>query len=195
MFKLLYTDKSFIKWAVTQLNDYAVAVAEGIIQRGGKYINFTADLGFTGRSIISPRMFREFFKPAMKKFCRRVHQLGGKTLFHSCGNVVELMPDLVETGIDAIHPIEGTAGNDIVEFKNRYGRDLTLVGNVPIPLLTHGTPKQVYEYVLYLLENVSKDGGHIISSSHSITQWCKLENFYAYYKAVEDFGKYPIKIH
>jgi len=194
LFKLLYTDKSFVKQAVKELNDYAIAVAEGVLQRGGKYLYFTADLGFTGRSIISPRLFREFFKPAMTKFCRRVHQLGGKAMFHSCGNVVELLPDLVETGIDALHPIEGTAGNDILDFKRRYGKVLTLVGNVPIPLLTHGTPKENYDYVLYLLENVSKDGGHIISSSHSITQWCKLENFYAYYKAVEDYGKYPITI-
>ena len=194
LFKLLYTDKSFVKHAVKELNDYAIAVAEGVLQRGGKYLYFTADLGFTGRSIISPRLFREFFKPAMTKFCRRVHQLGGKAMFHSCGNVVEMLPDLVETGIDALHPIEGTAGNDILDFKRRYGKVLTLVGNVPIPLLTHGSPKENYDYVLYLLENISKDGGHIISSSHSITQWCKLENFYAYYKAVEDYGKYPIKI-
>ena len=115
-------------------------------------------------------------------------------MFHSCGNIVEMIPELVETGIDALHPIEKTAGNDIVEFKRKYGKDLVLVGNVPIPLLTHGTPKENYEYVKYLLANVSKDGGHIISSSHSVTQWCKLRNFYAYNKAVEDFGEYPIKV-
>jgi len=66
------------------------------------------------------------------------------------------------------------------------------MGNVPIPLLTHGTPKEVTEYVKYLLENVSKDGGHVISSSHSVTKWCKLENFLAYSKAVDDYGAYPI---
>ncbi|NVM55413.1 MAG: hypothetical protein HWN66_17030 [Candidatus Helarchaeota archaeon] len=194
LFNLLITDKNFVKSAVKEMNDYAIAVVEGILQRGGRYIYFTGDLGYTGRSLISPRMFREFFKPGMKKICKRIHQLGGKVMFHSCGNIVKLMPDLVETGIDALHPIEKTAGNDIVEFKKQYGKNLTLVGNVPIPLLTHGTPRENYDYVKYLLENVSKDGGHIISSSHSITQWCKLKNFHAYHKAVEDHGKYPIKI-
>ncbi len=194
LFNLLITEKNFIKSAVKEMNDYALAVAEGVLQRGGKYIYISGDLGYTGRSLISPRMFRDFFKPGMKKFCKRVHQLGGKVMFHSCGNVVKLMPDIVETGIDALHPIEKTAGNDIVEFKKRYGKDLTLVGNVPVPLMTHGTPRENYDYVIYLLENVSKDGGHIISSSHSVTQWCKLKNFYAYYKAVENHGKYPIKI-
>jgi len=194
LFKFFYTDKTFVKNAVKEMNDYAIAVAEGLLQRGGKYIYFTADLGYTGRSIISPQIFRELFKPGMKKLCRRVHQLGGKVMFHSCGNIVKLMPDLVETGIDALHPIEKTAGNDIVQFKKQYGKNLTLVGNVPIPLLTHGIPKDIYDYVKYLLENVSKDGGHIISSDHSVTQWCKLTNFIAYYQAVEKYGQYPIKI-
>ena len=96
--------------------------------------------------------------------------------------------------MDALHPIEKAAGNDIAKLKAEYKDKIIPVGNVPIPLLTHGTPKENYDYVKYLLKNVSKDGGHIISSSHSVTQWCKLKNFLAYYKAVEDFGKYPINI-
>ncbi|MHA1277309.1 MAG: uroporphyrinogen decarboxylase family protein [Candidatus Helarchaeota archaeon] len=194
LFRLLFTDKNFIRCAVQDMNDYAIAVAEGILQRGGKYILFTSDLGYTSRSLISPKMFRDFFKPGMKKFCRRVHHLGGRTLFHSCGNLVKLMPDLIATGIDALHPIERTAGNDIVEFKKQYGKNLVLVGNVPIPLLTHGTPKEVVTYVKYLLKNISVDGGHILSSSHSITQWCQVKNFYAYHKAIDTYGRYPITI-
>ena len=194
LFKFLVKEKDFIKRIVKELNDYAIAAAEHVLRRGGKYIYITSDLGYKGRTIISPRMFRELFKPGIKKFCRRVHQLGGKVMFHSCGYVGEVLPDLVEAGIDALHPIEQSAGNDIVEIKKKYGEDLTLVGNVPIPLLTHGTPKETYDYVKYLLKNVSSKGGHIISSSHSITQWFKLRNFYAYYKAVEDHGSYPIKL-
>ena len=67
LFNLLITDKNFVRSAVKEMNDYALAVAEGILQRGGKYIYFTGDLGYTGRSLISPRMFRDFFKPSMKK--------------------------------------------------------------------------------------------------------------------------------
>ncbi len=194
LFKLLIKDKSFVKETVKQMSDYSIAVAEHLIQEGGTYIYMTNDLGFKGRTIISPRMFREFFKPYIEKFCRRVHQLGGKVMMHSCGYVGDLLDDVVETGIDALHPIEKEAGNDIVEIKRKYGKKLILVGNVGIPLMTHGTPKETYDYVKYLLKNVSKDGGHIISSSHSVTQWCKLKNFLAYYKAVEDFGKYPINL-
>ena len=193
-FKFLIKDKNFIKQVVKEMNEYCIAVAEKVLQRGGKIIYFNSDLGYKGRSLISPHMFREFFKPGMKKLCKRVHQLGGRTMFHSCGNVEKLMPDLVETGIDALHPIEKAAGNDIAEFRQKYGKDIIMVGNVPIPLLTHGTPRENYDYVLYLLDNVSRDGRHIIGSSHSLTKWCKAKNVLAYYKAVEDHGTYPIKI-
>jgi uroporphyrinogen decarboxylase len=193
-FRLLIKEKAFVKRIVKEMNDFAINIAEKTLERGGKYFYITNDIGFKGRSIISPKMFREFFKPGLKKFCHRVHKYGGKVMMHSCGYVSELIPDFIEAGIDGLHPIERQAGNDIVEIKKKYGKSLVLVGNVPIHLLTHGTPKENYEYVKFLLKNVSKDGGHIISSSHSVTMWCKLKNFLAYTKAVEDFGIYPIKI-
>lgn len=194
LFNLLVRNKQFIRKAVKQLNEYSITVAKKALLKGAKYIYVTNDIGYKGRTIISPKMFRELFKPRIKKFCEVVHQYGGKVIMHSCGYIMELLSDFVEMGIDALHPIEKAAGNDIVEIKNQYKDDLVLIGNVPIPLLTHGTPKENYEYVKFLLKNVSSRGGHIISSSHSVTQWCKLKNFYAYYKAAKDFGQYPIKI-
>ncbi len=194
LFKLLVKDKGFIRSAVKEMSDYSIAVAERLIELGATYLYMTNDLGYKERSIISPRMFQDLFKPGIKKFCRRVHQLGGKVMMHSCGYVENLLPDIIEAGIDALHPIEKAAGNDIAEIKKKYGKDIILIGNVPIPLLSGGTPKENYDYVKDLLMNVSKDGGHIISSSHSVTQWCKVENYLAYHKAVEDFGIYPINI-
>jgi len=192
LFKLLVKNKEFIKKIVNQISQYSISVAENVIERGGKYIYMTCDLGFKGRSIISPKMFQEFFKPGIKEFCKKVHDLGGYVMMHSCGYIMELLPDIIDTGIDALHPIEKAAGNDIVEIKKKYQNKITLVGNVPIPLLTHGTAKENFDYVKNLLAQVSKDGGHIISSSHSVTEWCKLENFEAYNKAVDQFGNYPI---
>ena len=194
LFRLLIKEKSFVKKIIKQLSDYAIETVEGVLQRGGEYIYITSDLGYRGRSLISPRMFRELFKPIITKFCNKVHEYNAKVMLHSCGNVVELLPDLIETGIDALHPIEKAAGNDILEFKKQFGQKITLVGNIPIPLLTHGTPKETYDYVKWLIQNISIDGGHIISSSHSVTQWCKLKNFVAYYQAVEDFRHYPISV-
>ncbi|MHA1371979.1 MAG: uroporphyrinogen decarboxylase family protein, partial [Promethearchaeota archaeon] len=166
LFRYLIKEKGFIRSIIKQLNDYACAVAEIVIEKYDlRFISFTGDLGLKGRTLISPRMFRQFFKPIFKSFCRKVHELGGKIFFHSCGNIMALLNDFVDVGIDALHPIEKEAGNDIVAIKERYGAKLIVVGNVPIPILTHGSPEDVRDYVLYLFKNVSKDGGHILSSS------------------------------
>jgi len=99
------------------MSEYTISVGEKIIEEGGEYIYMSNDLGLKGTSIISPRMFRELFKPSIKKFCNKIHNCGGKVLMHSCGYVMNLLPDFVEMGIDALHPIEKAAGNDIVDIK------------------------------------------------------------------------------
>lgn len=192
LFKLLIKNKNFIKKIVKQMSEYSLAVGERVIKEGGKYIYMTNDLGLKGRSIISPKMFREFFKPGIKQFCETIHDVGGKVMMHSCGYVMEMLPEIVECGIDALHPIERAAGNDIVKIKKIYGDNLIIIGNVPIPLMSLGTPQETEDYVKSLLKNVSVDGGHIFSSSHSVTQWCKLKNFLAYHETLEKYGTYPI---
>ncbi len=192
LFRLLIKHKDFIHKIVQQMSDFSIKVGERIIEEGGEYLYMTNDIGLKEKSMISPKMFNEFFKQGIKKFCEKIHKAGGKILMHSCGYVMEMLPHFIECGIDALHPIEQAAGNDIVEIKEKYGNDLVIVGNVPIPLLTQGTPQETRHYVKFLLKNISKNGGHIISSSHSITQWCKLENFLAYHDALADHGTYPI---
>ncbi|MGV9202919.1 MAG: uroporphyrinogen decarboxylase family protein [Promethearchaeia archaeon] len=84
-----------------------------------KYIYVTNDLGYKGRTIIiSPKMFRELFKPGITRFCDVVHKYGVRVIMHSCGYIMELIPDFIEMGIDALYPIERAAGNDIVEIKD-----------------------------------------------------------------------------
>ncbi len=194
LFKLLIKNKNFMKKIINQLNEYAIKVGEKIVKEGGNYLYISNDVGLKNKSMISPRMFRELFKPAITSFCERMHELGAKVIMHSCGYVMEMLPDLIDCGIDGLHPIEREAGNDIVKIKQQFGSNLVILGNVPIPLLSHGTPQEVKEYVKFLLKNVSKDGGHVFSSSHSVTQWCKLENFLTCHDTIDQYGNYPIQL-
>ncbi|MHA1727156.1 MAG: uroporphyrinogen decarboxylase family protein [Promethearchaeota archaeon] len=191
-FRLMIKNKEFIHKAVQQMSDFSIHVAEKVIEGGGKYLWMAVDLGYKGRSFISPKHFRDFFKPGIAKYCKRVHQLGGKVIMHADGYIMDLLPDIVDSGIDGIQPIERQAGMDIVKIRKEFP-NLILIGNVPISILSHGTEKETIDYVKYLLENVSKYGNHIMGSSHSVTSNCKLENFLAYQKTVEKYGNYPIE--
>ncbi|MHA1681091.1 MAG: uroporphyrinogen decarboxylase family protein [Promethearchaeota archaeon] len=190
LFHLLLKEPVFIRKVVKDMSDYSIAVARRLLADGAQVIYMTDDLGQKGRMLISPRMYRKFFKPSIKKFCDAVHREGGKVMMHSDGYLLDVVPDLIESGVDALHPWESDAGMDIFSGKKRWDSMLTLFGNVPIELLTRGTPGMVERYVMDLIRNVSPGGGYVISSSHSIVSTCKLENYLTMLKTVRKYGKY-----
>ncbi|MCP4760809.1 MAG: hypothetical protein GY870_03440 [archaeon] len=190
LFRLLAKEPKFIKSVVKDLSDFACATLEYLLERGAKIFYMTDDLGYNNRLFISPRMYNKFFKEGVAKFCNKVHQYGGKVMMHSCGNVMEIMDTLIEVGIDALHPWQPYAGMDIFEGKKRWGKKITLIGNVPMEMLSHGTRQEVVEYVKKLMEVCKPGGGYIISSSHSIIPTCKWENVYSMWWAAKKFGLY-----
>jgi uroporphyrinogen decarboxylase len=137
-------------------------------------------------------MYRKYFKAGVSRFCKAVHDGGGKVMMHSDGGVMDLVPDFIEAGVDALHPWEGAAGMDMAEGKRRWGDKLTLIGNVPIELLSHGTPADVASYVTRLIRDVAPGGGFVIASSHSVVPTCNYENYKAYVLARMRGGKYPL---
>jgi hypothetical protein len=192
LFRLLVKEPGFIKRVVKDMSDYAVAVATRLLEYGAKIFYMTDDLGQKQRPLISPAMYRRYFKPGVARFCKAVHSGGGKVMMHSDGNVMDIVPDFIEAGVDALHPWESAAGMDMAEGKRRWGDKLVLIGNVPIELLSHGTSAEVDAYVKQLIHDVAPGGGFIIASSHSVVPTCKYENYRAYVLDRVRNGKYPV---
>ncbi len=194
LFYLLVKDPGFIRRAVKDMSDYAVAVVSRLGEMGVNLVYMTDDLGQKERPMISPRMYRQYFQPGVTRFCRVAHRHGVKVMMHSDGNVMEMVPQFLDAGIDALHPWEGDAGMDIVTGKRQWGKRLTIFGSVPINLLSHGTPRDVVHKVQDLLRECAPGGGYIISSSHSIVGSCRWQNYVAMLWASHKFGCYPIRL-
>lgn len=190
LFRLLVKEQNFIHKVVKDISDYATAVASHLSELGVSLFYQTDDLGYIGRPFISPRMYEKFFKKGVAKFCKVVHSNGGKVMMHSDGNVMEMLDTFVEVGIDALHPWEATAGMDIFEGKKKYGKKITIIGNVPIEILSFETPSVVISYVKKLMEICKPGSGYILASSHSIIPTCKLENYVAMLWANKKYGNY-----
>jgi uroporphyrinogen decarboxylase len=123
---------------------------------------------------------RRVFAPALAK--------GIPILFHSDGNIEALIPDLLEMGIAALNPIE-PYGMDIRQIKKRYGRNLTLVGNLDVGgNLSEGTPDDVAAEARQLIDDVGRDGSFVLASCHSITSNVKPENFLAMVETAQTYG-------
>ncbi|MHA1338898.1 MAG: uroporphyrinogen decarboxylase family protein [Promethearchaeota archaeon] len=191
VFKLLYKNENFVKKVVKDLSDYAVAQVQYLAERGAKLFYMSDDLGENNGLIISPKMYNKYFKASVTRFCREVHKYGGKVIMHSCGNCWDLIDTLIECGIDALHPWQPYANMDIFEGKRRWGKKLTLIGNVSVELLSQdGKIKDIISYVKKLMSVCKVGGGYIFSSSHSIIPTVKWQNAVAMWWAARKYGVY-----
>ena len=88
------------------------------------------DITFITGPFFSPAMYRELVMPSARKICDYVHDNGGHVYFHSDGNNWQLIPLLIEAGIDMLDPLEVKAGMDLRELKDAFGRQQPFSSNL-----------------------------------------------------------------
>ena len=153
------------------------------------------DIAYKQHLMFSPDFLRRTFIPALARMCEPLNNAGIKVIFHSDGNVTDIVDDMIEAGISGLNPIEPLAGMDIGWLKRRYGRNLILVGNVDCSqVLPLGTVEEVIEATKECLRRAARGGGLFIGSSSEITPSTPLENVLAFYNACHEYGRYPIRV-
>lgn len=154
-----------------------------------------SDIAYKDRLMVSPEFLRQTFIPCLRKVVEPLKEAGIKVIFHSDGNVMEILDDMIEVGIDGLNPIEPLAGMDIGYLKRRYYGRLVLVGNVDCSqVLPLGTPEEVVEAVKECIRVASPGGGHLMGSSSEIVPATPLENVLIFYDAIKRYGRYPIRL-
>jgi len=124
------------------------------------------DFGTQNGLIVSPQSLREFVFPGTKKLVEQAKSYGLKVIHHSCGSIEAIIPDLIELGVDVIHPIQALAKNmDPLLLKEKYSDKVSFCGGVDAQyLLVNGTPDEVQKKVQELVKLFPT--GLIISPSH-----------------------------
>lgn len=150
---------------------------------------YADDMGFKTSTMLSPDFFREWIIPCQQRIAEACHKHGKLFLFHSCGYVDTLMEDLIEVvQIDAIHSFE-----DVIEpvesVFQRYGDRIAVLGGVDVNLLAQGTPQQVHARCREILDACGGRGGFALGSGNSVTNYCRIENFYAMIDAARNWNK------
>jgi len=177
--------------------DMVVEVNEQIcrnaIRAGADAIVLGDDYASNIGPMFSPEHCRRFVMPRLRRVVEAIHEEGGKVIKHSDGNLWSLLDMIVDTGIDAINPIEPTAGMDLAAVKAHCGHRVCLVGNVDCGrLLSHGTVAEVERTVAQCIADAAEGGGFILASSNSIHSSVNPANYVAMVKAGHKFGSYPI---
>ncbi len=177
-----FLDK-LIEIHLANLEQFLTAVGESI-----DIVLFGDDLGMQTGPMMSPRMYRELFKPRHKLLWNRAKELADvKVMLHCCGGVRELMPDLIEAGLDAINPVQiSCSGMSAGELKAEFGKDVTFWGGGcdTQDVLPNGTPRQVAEHVKQQVSMLRPGGGFVFQQVHNILANVPPENIMAMFDAV-----------
>lgn len=146
------------------------------------------DLGQKGRALVSPRWFEEFLAEPYREICGRVHAMGAKFFAHSCGNLEDLLPNVIAAGWDGWQSLEVAADVDHARVKRKYGDALVLVGGLDSTReLAFGTPATVERHVRAQIRAMSKGGGYVPGPAHDYLN-VPLENALALRDAVYRWG-------
>ena len=155
------------------------------------------DFGQQTGSFISPRTYRDLYKPFHKQVNDWVHQhTNWKTFNHSCGSVRILLEDFIDAGFDILNPVQCSAtGMNPVELKMGYGDRLVFWGGGVDTqrTLPFGTPDEVRREVRDRLRILGPGGGFIFNPIHNVQAGTPIENVLAMYETVREHGKYPFE--
>ncbi len=175
----------------TEINEVIIRRA---VRLGADAVLLGDDYASNIGPLFSPEHFRRFVFPRLRRIVAAIHEEGAYCIKHSDGNLWPILPQIVDTGIDALHPIDPLAQMTLSGVKRSYGDRICIIGNVDCShLLSFGTADQVREAVRKCILEAGPGGGYMFSSSNSIHSSVKPENFLAMVKAAKEYGEYPIQ--
>lgn len=157
------THPGFVRRLLRGIADYILATMD-ILMAGPRFdsIAISDDYGTQKAMLMSPQDWRRLVRPLLAEIFARAKEHGCKTFLHTCGNVRAIIGDLIDVGLDVLHPIQPEA-MDIFELKREFGRDITFCGGVRTQdLLPRGRPNEVREEVRRLKDRMGRGGGYIL---------------------------------
>ena len=171
--------------------DHSVKLMKRAVELGAELFVFGDDYAGTKGPFMSPDHFREFFLPGIEEVVGRAKGLNTLAVKHTDGNVTPILPMIVETGIDGLHPLDPEAGMDIAAVKQAYGNRICVIGNIDTGrLLSEAGTAEVEENVRSTIEKAAPGGGYIISSANSIHAKVNPDNYATMLRAARRYGHY-----
>jgi len=158
------------------------------------------DFGMQTGPLYSPQTFRTLFLPRLRRRWQAAREYldqvspGVKIMFHSCGGIRPIIPDLIEIGLQILDPVQPRAtGMDSSELKREFGDRLAFHGGVDEQqVLPLGSQEDVEEEVRRRLTAFGTGGGYILAPSHYVQADTPPANIVAMCRAAHRYGQYPI---
>ena len=192
---LLYfvLDPEFAHAVMDKVLEANIAMVRRAIRTGVDIVVLGDDYAHNFGPMMSPDHFAEFILPRFQKMVDAIHEEGALCIKHTDGNIWPILDMLVDTGIDAINPIEPAAGMEMKEVKEHCGDRVCLIGNIDCgELLSRGTVEQVERAVRQCIADAGPGGGFILCSSNSIHSSVNPQNYLTMVRTGQKHGAYPL---
>jgi uroporphyrinogen decarboxylase len=180
-----------VKTLVGRMTDFYLAFNDRLFCEFKDEIDvwfFGNDFGSQNGLLFSPGMIGEFFMPGIEMLCKNAKSHGLRVMMHSCGSIAEIIPMLIEAGVDIIDPVQVTArGMEGAKLKERFGSEITFHGGIDTQrLLPFADAETVYRKSQEMIEVMSRGGGYIFAPSQILGGDIPAENIAAMYRAAND---------
>ena len=200
------------KWLIDmKLNaDFYFALSDKLLEIGlalnakfleaiGQYCDIAViydDLGTQQATLMSRADYLKFVKPYTREIIRNINSHSdAKICMHSCGAIYDLIPDILELGVEILNPVQPLAKNmEPSRLKKEFGMDLCFFGGIDTQrLLPFSTPAMIDSQVMETIQIYAPGGGYIFGHSQSIQPDVPPENTVAMYQAAKKYGTYPVR--
>ena len=195
----LVGNRSFAEDLMNELVEMHLTNLKGFLQAVGDYIQIIQmgdDMGTQEASQISLEMYRELVKPRHRKIYQYVKEHSRLYVFlHSCGSIYNLIPDLIEIGVDILNPVQTSAGGmDPARLKREFGSKVTFWGGGCDTqyMLPRARPEEIDKHVRERIGIFAPGGGFVFTQVHNIQADIPPENILAMFNAVKNYRNYPI---
>jgi uroporphyrinogen decarboxylase len=197
---LLAADRDLAEYWLDYKLDHDFKILEKFLAIAGPYIEgiqMNDDFGAQNALQISPKLYREVFKPRHRKWTEFVKaRTHAKIFIHCDGAIDEILPDFIEAGIEVLNPIQTSAkGMDPAYIKKKYGKNLAFWGGAvdTQTTLPFGTIDDVRREARERISILGEDGGFVFATIHNIQADIPPEKVLAVFNTAAEFGKYPLK--
>lgn len=188
----LATEEEYIFVLLDKIADFSTTCGIKMIDLGVDMIWAGDDFGTQKGMMISPSMWRENFKPRMKKmfdtFKKRNPNI--KIAYHSCGSITPIIPDMIEIGLDVLNPLQPMAeGMELSGLFKKYSDKLVFFGAIDVQgVLPNGSTKDVENEVIRCLKATEGGKRYIIAPAHNMQPDTPVENVYEFFNAIKKYG-------
>jgi uroporphyrinogen decarboxylase len=183
-------EPDFVDELLDRICDYNMKIVDIGLEYDIDGFYFGDDWGQQSGLIMGPKHWRRFIKPRMARMYEKVRNSGKFVLQHSCGDIHEIFPDLIEIGLNAYQTFQPEIYN-IDEIKKVYGSNLTFWGGISTQkLLPFGTPGEVKKETVRIMKILGQNGGYIAAPTHAVPGDVPVENMLMLIEIFQNQHKY-----